>query len=92
MPNPTLIDYPDGKTKQLVVFTAYLQESMYSREYKKEGYWEKNTVEECKYPTVFFYDPVEGRTIWEIFGAGQFICALSSRKSVLVHNWWKNEI
>ena len=90
LPNPTLIDSPGGK--KTVVFTAYLQESMHSREYKKEDYREKNTVRGGNYPTVFFYDPQKERTVWEIFGAEQFICAFSSKKTVLVYNCEENAI
>ena len=72
-PNPTCINnvvFGDNelgveRTGKTIVFTAFLQETFYS----KEGVIEGNCVTECWYPTIFFYDLKQNRTVWEIFGA-----------------------
>ena len=53
-----------GKT---IVFTAYLSEEFYSKD--EQAHNGENTVSECWYPTIFFYDLQSNCTQWEIFGA-----------------------
>ena len=50
-----------------LVFTAFLKEEFYSRENEEEN--QSNPVENCWYPTIFFYDLDKNKVVWEIFGA-----------------------
>ena len=50
-----------------LVFTAFLREEFHSKEDIEED--RPNTIENCWYPTIFFYDLDENKVVWEIFGA-----------------------
>ena len=44
---------------------------------------------ECWYPTTFFYDLEQNCTIWEIFGAEQFIRIKNKRVNYLTNDMWR---
>ena len=84
IPNPTVINnlpykniVSEGKT---VVFTAFLREKFHSKDEHHHSNSFENTVSESWYPTIFFYDLEQNCTIWEIFGAEQFIRVSASKK------------
>ena len=76
-----------GSTK-IVVFTAYLHEKFYSKEYVGG----KNPVTESWFPTMFFYNLHEDKVEWEIFGAEQFVAIDSFKKVTVLTNEIWNEI
>ena len=95
LPCPTVIDskpYLDlvgsGKT---IIFTAYYKEQFYSKEWIMNEHEEDevNEVEVCWYPTTFFYDLEKNCTIWEIFGAEQFIAFIRNRVMYLTNDMWR---
>ena len=74
LPNLTVIDSKDlvnsDTVGKCIVFTAYLQETHYSCKWQSLRETEtSNPVDKCWYPTVFFYDIFENRTLWEVFGS-----------------------
>jgi len=68
------IPWENVRSGKTVVFTAYLAESLVSNQIDEANYFSDLEVRPCWYPTIFFYDLNENRTIWQIFGAEQFIC------------------
>lgn len=79
-----------GKT---MVFTAYLQEEVYSKDQEDFGGGDKTEprVSECWYPTIFFFDLDRQRVVWEIFGAEKFIGMDKKKKvSVLTNEIWSD--
>ena len=81
LPNPTVINTPAQKGRagpsggMTVVFTAYLRQEFYSKDAEDQGLQadDSNTIEQCWYPTIFFYDLRENKIVWEIFGAEIFV-------------------
>ena len=76
-----------------MVFTAYLKEEYYSKNWEKvREQLEDNSVDDSHYPTVFFYDLDQNRTVWEVFGSHQFIKIDASRKVYLLTNEFWSKI
>ena len=97
LPSPTCIDTvlfnplvtEPGKT---IVFTAFLHEDYISKEWMElleNGRADYNGVAECWYPNIFFYDLEQNMTIWEIFGAEQFIRMKNKRVNYLTNDMWR---
>ena len=62
-----LTGIPSNKIGRTLVFTAFLKEEFYSKDENEDN--RPNTIENCWYPTIFFYDLDENKVVWEIFGA-----------------------
>ena len=95
LPNPTVIEsnelLPRDHGKKAVVFTAYLKEQFIHSEWEqhKDDEEMSNEVSECWYPSVFFFDLDEKRTLWEVFGCDQFIKVFKKKSYVLTNEFWQ---
>ena len=88
LPNPKVLYLDPFSQTKTIVFTAFLREKFWSKDYEGGD----NKVSESWYPTIYFYDLDQHRVVWEIFGAEQLI-ALDKHKRVVVltNEYWTDD-